>query len=119
MCRRPRLSFLYWLLLLYRFYNITDKNLRIFVESLLIDCPPGKQSLTSASSTYLVLNNRMVAVIVAAAMLLWRGEGLRNVAPIYTYAGVSVSNVLATWAQARCTHLSDLLLVFISRSTKL
>jgi len=32
-------------------------------------------------------------------MLTWRGESLRPSAPLYTYAAISLSNVVATWCQ--------------------
>jgi len=51
------------------------------------------------NSAYLVLNNRVVAMLTAIIMIKLRGEQLINIAPLYNYAGVSVSNVVSTWGQ--------------------
>lgn len=50
-------------------------------------------------SAYLVLSNRIVALSTAAAILLYTGQSLKNVAPWYTYLGISVSNTIATFCQ--------------------
>lgn len=53
------------------------------------------------NSLVLVFANRLAAAIVAAGILLARGDmaGLRNSAPLYKYFAVSVSNVIATSCQ--------------------
>ena len=50
-------------------------------------------------SAYLVLSNRLIALATAASILLYTGQSLKNVAPIYKYFGISVSNTLATYCQ--------------------
>jgi len=50
-------------------------------------------------TTFLVLSNRIFAAIVAAAVILYRGQSLKNTAPLHKYLGVSVSNFSATWCQ--------------------
>jgi len=52
-------------------------------------------------SLFLVLQNRLYAALAAVFVLLWQGDrsGMRPQAPLYKYASVSLSNVVATWAQ--------------------
>ena len=50
-------------------------------------------------SAYLVLSNRVVALSTAAIILLYTGQSLKNVAPWYTYFGISISNTIATFCQ--------------------
>ena len=50
-------------------------------------------------SAYLVLSNRIVAILVAAAILLYTGGSFANVAPLYKYMGISLSNTVATYCQ--------------------
>jgi len=45
------------------------------------------------------LNNRLVAILAAVVFMLWRKEDFRPAAPLYMFAGVSLSNVVATWSQ--------------------
>jgi len=51
------------------------------------------------NSAYLVFNNRLIAIIAAIFMLKYKGEDMSPTAPIYKYAGVSLSNIIATWCQ--------------------
>mmetsp|Transcript_147981 Transcript_147981/g.258019 ORF Transcript_147981/g.258019 Transcript_147981/m.258019 type:complete len:362 (-) Transcript_147981:70-1155(-) len=50
-------------------------------------------------SAFLVFCNRMVAVFYAMTMAIFRGEPLVNSVPLWKYAVVSLSNVLATCCQ--------------------
>jgi len=50
-------------------------------------------------SVFLVLCNRLVAVVFALGMLLAKEEELRNQAPLWKYCAISLSNVGATWCQ--------------------
>lgn len=50
-------------------------------------------------STFLVFSNRIFAAIVAVCILLYKGQSIRNAAPLHKYLGVSVSNFSATWCQ--------------------
>eukprot|EP00183_Erythrolobus_madagascarensis_P005722 CAMPEP_0185846878 /NCGR_PEP_ID=MMETSP1354-20130828/2355_1 /TAXON_ID=708628 /ORGANISM="Erythrolobus madagascarensis, Strain CCMP3276" /LENGTH=340 /DNA_ID=CAMNT_0028547089 /DNA_START=111 /DNA_END=1133 /DNA_ORIENTATION=+ len=63
--------------------------------------PYGEEDERFRNSLFLVMNNRMAAAIVAAIIILLRGDltQLRNTAPLYKYALVSVSNVAATSCQ--------------------
>jgi adenosine 3'-phospho 5'-phosphosulfate transporter B2 len=50
-------------------------------------------------SVFLVLCNRLVAVCFAASMIVVKGEQGSNMAPLYKYLAISMSNVGATWCQ--------------------
>mmetsp|Transcript_106254 Transcript_106254/g.277482 ORF Transcript_106254/g.277482 Transcript_106254/m.277482 type:complete len:352 (+) Transcript_106254:81-1136(+) len=50
-------------------------------------------------SVFLVLCNRIVAVSFAAAMMVTKGEDKKNMAPLWKYLAISLSNVGATWCQ--------------------
>jgi adenosine 3'-phospho 5'-phosphosulfate transporter B2 len=50
-------------------------------------------------TTFLVLSNRLFAAAVAICILLYRGQSIRNTAPLYKYFGVSISNFSATYCQ--------------------
>jgi len=51
------------------------------------------------TSVFLVFMNRMVAVLFALCMAMVKGESLWNVAPLWKYVAVSVSNVYASACQ--------------------
>jgi len=69
------------------------------LQERIMTIPYGDPPVMFKSSTYLVLNNRLVGVIIALGMLQWRGESFKASAPLYTYALISLSNVVATWCQ--------------------
>merc|ERR1719401_10944 len=50
-------------------------------------------------SVFLVLCNRLVAIIYALGMIKCKGEEFGNKAPLWKYLAVSFSNVAATWCQ--------------------
>jgi adenosine 3'-phospho 5'-phosphosulfate transporter B2 len=52
-----------------------------------------------SSSAYLVLNNRIISMFVAIIIMKFKGESLKNQAPILACSGVSVSNTIATFCQ--------------------
>eukprot|EP01103_Thecamoeba_quadrilineata_P009918 TRINITY_DN2029_c0_g1_i1.p1 TRINITY_DN2029_c0_g1~~TRINITY_DN2029_c0_g1_i1.p1 ORF type:complete len:380 (+),score=48.41 TRINITY_DN2029_c0_g1_i1:132-1271(+) len=51
------------------------------------------------TSAYLVLNNRVVAIIIAILIMLFRKESMTNKVPLPNYALVSLSNTVATFCQ--------------------
>jgi len=51
------------------------------------------------SSAYLVLNNRIVAVMIAIVILYWKGEPIKNSAPLSNFGAISLSNTIATFCQ--------------------
>mmetsp|Transcript_85513 Transcript_85513/g.227175 ORF Transcript_85513/g.227175 Transcript_85513/m.227175 type:complete len:370 (-) Transcript_85513:25-1134(-) len=50
-------------------------------------------------SVFLVLCNRIVAIVYAVVMVSLKGESFVNSAPIWKYLAISLSNVAATWCQ--------------------
>lgn len=58
--------------------------------------PPGEMFTYSA---YLVLSNRIVAMVVAIAVLMYNGDSLMNTAPLHKYFSISISNFCATYCQ--------------------
>jgi len=50
-------------------------------------------------SVFLVLNNRLVSMSIAACVLAWKRQSVAPVAPLPAYAAVSLSNVIATTCQ--------------------
>jgi len=50
-------------------------------------------------SVFLVLCNRLVAIVYAVSMTWCKGEEYVNKAPLWKYFAVSISNVCATWCQ--------------------
>jgi len=61
--------------------------------------PYGIENEMFTYSAFLVLNNRLVVVCVALAILTYKGESYNNVAPIHKYFYISVSNTIATFCQ--------------------
>ena len=59
----------------------------------------GKDAERFTFSVFLVMNNRIVSMIVAALVLALKKGTVSPVAPIYSYAAVSASNVVATTCQ--------------------
>ena len=51
------------------------------------------------NSAFLVLNNRIVAIIGAILILIYNKESLQMTAPMYKYFSVSFSNTLSTYCQ--------------------
>ncbi|KAL6074710.1 Adenosine 3'-phospho 5'-phosphosulfate transporter 1 [Balamuthia mandrillaris] len=71
---------------------------RIMTQPYGEDPETGKE-LMFTSSAFLVFINRIVCVVAAAGILLYKGEKLNNQAPLTNYFAISMSNVLATYCQ--------------------
>jgi len=69
------------------------------LQERIMTQPYGEEEVYFKSSAYLVLNNRIVAMILAIVIMRFRGESLVNAAPIHKCASISVSNTLATYCQ--------------------
>eukprot|EP01102_Stenamoeba_stenopodia_P021949 TRINITY_DN8978_c0_g1_i2.p1 TRINITY_DN8978_c0_g1~~TRINITY_DN8978_c0_g1_i2.p1 ORF type:complete len:339 (-),score=46.63 TRINITY_DN8978_c0_g1_i2:156-1172(-) len=69
------------------------------LQERIMTQPYGEEEIYFKSSAYLVLNNRIVAMILAIVIMRFRGESLVNAAPIHKCASISVSNTLATYCQ--------------------
>mmetsp|Transcript_42341 Transcript_42341/g.135571 ORF Transcript_42341/g.135571 Transcript_42341/m.135571 type:complete len:353 (-) Transcript_42341:28-1086(-) len=61
--------------------------------------PYGEEGAMFKYSLFLVMCNRLTTCSLAVIMLLMKGESMKPVAPVYTYAAVSLSNVVATTCQ--------------------
>jgi len=51
------------------------------------------------TSVFMVLCNRLWAILYAAVMVYMKGESYKNVAPLWKYLAISFSNVAATFCQ--------------------
>eukprot|EP00891_Asterochloris_glomerata_P000178 jgi/Astpho2/178/fgenesh1_pm.00004_%23_29_t len=69
------------------------------LQERIMTLPFGKDKETFEHSLFLVLCNRLVACLLAAACLMGTRQGVALSAPWYSYAGVSLSNVAATSCQ--------------------
>jgi adenosine 3'-phospho 5'-phosphosulfate transporter B2 len=65
----------------------------------LLSQPYGDEEEHFKYSVFLVLNNRLVSMSIAACVLAWKRLGVAPVAPLPAYAAVSLSNVIATTCQ--------------------
>eukprot|EP00951_Prasinocladus_malaysianus_P020106 scaffold164026_cov48-Prasinocladus_malaysianus.AAC.1 len=51
------------------------------------------------ASVFLVLANRLATLLISVLMSLWEGHPIRPLAPLTSYAGISLANVVATTCQ--------------------
>ena len=61
--------------------------------------PFGPNGRLFTASVFLVLVNRVATLFLAVAVTLWKGQSLAPAAPLQSYAGISLSNTLATTCQ--------------------
>lgn len=69
------------------------------LQERIMTQPYGDEGEIFKSSAFLVLSNRLVAMAIAIAIMLWKKEPLKNTAPIVTCSGPSLSNTIATFCQ--------------------
>eukprot|EP00850_Spirogloea_muscicola_P011432 SM000071S21056 [mRNA] locus=s71:155439:158818:- [translate_table: standard] len=69
------------------------------LQEKIMTIPYGVEGEKFSYSLFIVLCNRVLTCAVAAGVLLLRQQSLAPVAPVYKYAGVSLSNVVATTCQ--------------------
>jgi len=69
------------------------------LQERIMTRPYGDEREYFKYSVFLVLSNRVLSAVLAAAILARTGGAVRPSAPIWKYGGVSVSNVLATTCQ--------------------
>eukprot|EP01111_Echinosteliopsis_oligospora_P019146 TRINITY_DN909_c0_g1_i1.p1 TRINITY_DN909_c0_g1~~TRINITY_DN909_c0_g1_i1.p1 ORF type:complete len:361 (-),score=95.18 TRINITY_DN909_c0_g1_i1:95-1177(-) len=50
-------------------------------------------------TTFLVLSNRVLAIIIGLSIMFYQGLDIKNAAPLHKYMGVAASNFSATWCQ--------------------
>ncbi|KAG5192116.1 solute carrier family 35, member B1 [Tribonema minus] len=74
------------------------------------------------SSTFVVFSNRLLALLVAAALVygpsLRPGNATRPKAPLVQFAPCSFSNVLSSWAQYECLKYISFPMQVVSKSCK-
>lgn len=69
------------------------------LQERIMTQPYGDEGEMFKSSAFLVLNNRLISMIIAVCVMKYKGESMKNAAPIYKCAGPSISNTLATFCQ--------------------
>ena len=69
------------------------------IQERIMTQPYGEEQERFKNAAYLVLNNRVVAMIIAIVMMMHYKEKMKNAAPIQNFFGVSVSNTFATLCQ--------------------
>jgi len=69
------------------------------LQERIMTQPYGEEKAIFGTSAYLVLNNRLVAMMIALAIMKYRREGVKNQAPIFNYSAISLSNTFATFCQ--------------------
>ncbi|CAK0825179.1 unnamed protein product [Prorocentrum cordatum] len=69
------------------------------LQERIMSEPYGEAGDIFKVSVFLVLCNRLVAVCFASGMMFGKGEAVKNMAPLWKYCAISLSNVGATWCQ--------------------
>jgi len=69
------------------------------LQERIMTQPYGSEGEIFKSSAFLVLNNRIVAMLIAIFFMKYKSEPIRNAAPIVKCAGISLSNTMATFCQ--------------------
>eukprot|EP00897_Mesotaenium_endlicherianum_P004331 jgi/Mesen1/3926/ME000209S02936 len=68
-------------------------------QERIMKVPYGEEKEFFRHSLFIVLFNRLLTCSIAAIILLVQGKSMAPAAPVYKYAGVSISNVVATTCQ--------------------
>jgi len=69
------------------------------LQERIMSEPYGESGDIFKVSVFLVLCNRIVAVCFSSGMMFGKGEAIKNMAPLWKYCAISLSNVGATWCQ--------------------
>jgi len=59
----------------------------------------GEEPVFFRNSAYLVLNNRIIAVLISIILIHYHRESYKNQAPLYKCGAISLSNTVATYCQ--------------------
>jgi len=70
-------------------------------------------------SVFLVLCNRLVAILYSLGMITSKSEDCRNKAPIWKYLAISFSNVAATWSQYEALRYVSFPVQMLGKSFKM
>jgi len=69
------------------------------LQERIMTQPYGEEKAVFGTSAYLVLNNRLVAMLIAFVIMKYKRESIANQAPIFNYSAISLSNTFATFCQ--------------------
>src|SRR3989338_2570221 len=69
------------------------------LQERIMTIPWGEAEEMFSSSAFLVLNNRIVAILLSFAILVYTKQTLAPAAPIHKYFGIAISNTGATFCQ--------------------
>ena len=69
------------------------------IQERIMTQPYGLEEERFKNAAYLVFNNRVVAILIAIAMIWHHKEKMKNAAPLQNFFGVSISNTFATLCQ--------------------
>eukprot|EP00271_Cylindrocystis_brebissonii_P014240 TRINITY_DN35534_c0_g1_i1.p1 TRINITY_DN35534_c0_g1~~TRINITY_DN35534_c0_g1_i1.p1 ORF type:complete len:374 (+),score=54.32 TRINITY_DN35534_c0_g1_i1:588-1709(+) len=89
------------------------------MQERIMKFPYGPQEERFTYSLFIVLCNRILTCTVAIVVLLVQGKSMAPVAPLYSYAGVSLSNVVATTCQYEALKYVSFPLQTLAKSGKM
>ena len=69
------------------------------LQERIMTIPYGDEQVMFTYSAYLVLSNRLVAIVTALAFLYFQNQTFKPVAPLHKYFSISISNTCATFCQ--------------------
>lgn len=81
--------------------------------------PYGEEQERFTHSLFIVMCNRVLTCALTVTILLFRGKDLAPVAPLYKYAAVSLSNVIATTCQYEALKYVSFPLQTLAKSGKM
>ncbi|CAI7819323.1 unnamed protein product, partial [Closterium sp. NIES-53] len=81
--------------------------------------PYGEEQEKFQESLFIVLCNRILTCSLAVIVLLIQGKSMAPVAPLYSYAAVSVSNVVATGCQYEALKFVSFPIQTLAKSAKM
>lgn len=69
------------------------------LQERIMTKPYGDDGAMFTYSAYLVLSNRIIAIVTALAFLYFQNQSFKPVAPLHKYFSISISNTCATFCQ--------------------
>jgi len=87
------------------------------IQERIMSEPYGSEFFTI--SVFLVLCNRIVAILYALGMIKCKGEEFANKAPLWKYLAISFSNVAATWCQYEALRYVSFPVQMLGKSFKM
>jgi len=89
------------------------------LQERIMSEPYGDSGAIFKVSVFLVLCNRIVAVCFSAGMMFGKGEAVKNMAPLWKYCAISLSNVGATWCQYEALRYVSFPVQMLGKSFKM